>query len=63
MYSRDYLISHPDVATEYSELKLGLWKEYEHDRDGYTEAKTDFVLKYSDIAKQEFKDKYRQQED
>lgn len=41
---RDYLLSHPDAAKEYEQLKLSLWKKFEHDRDGYTEAKTDFVL-------------------
>ena len=44
---RDYLNSHPDVAKEYEELKLRLWKEYEHNRDAYTEAKTNFVKKYT----------------
>lgn len=39
LYFRDYLREHPEAAREYEELKLGLWKEYEHDRDGYTEQK------------------------
>ena len=45
---RDYLNSHPKAAKEYEELKLSLWKKYEHDRDGYTTAKTEFVnrIKY-----------------
>ena len=30
LYFRDYLIEHPDVAKEYEELKLKLWKKYEH---------------------------------
>lgn len=34
-------------------LKLSLWKNYEHDRDGYTEAKGDFIRKYTEIAKEE----------
>ncbi len=49
---RDYLNLHPDVAKEYEKLKLSLWKRFEHDRDGYTEAKSDFVRKYSTLAKQ-----------
>ena len=53
LYFRDYLIAHPDVAKEYEKLKLGLWKQFEHDRDGYTERKTDFVKKYTKIAKEE----------
>lgn len=40
---RDYLIAHPQEAAEYERLKLDLWKRYEHDRDGYTQAKTEFV--------------------
>ena len=34
LYFRDYLREHPEAAREYEELKLGLWKEYEHDRMG-----------------------------
>lgn len=48
---RDYLNEHPDVAKEYERLKLRLWKEHEHNRDAYTEAKTSFVNKYTDLAK------------
>lgn len=40
---RDYLRAHPDKAKEYEKLKLSLWKKYEHDRDGYTDAKSDFI--------------------
>ena len=53
IYFRDYLNKHPDTAKEYETLKLSLWKKYEHDRDGYTNAKTEFVKKFTDIAKQE----------
>lgn len=53
IYFRDYLNGHPQIAKEYEELKLRLWKEYEHDRDAYTEAKTDFVNKYTVLAKQQ----------
>lgn len=52
IYFRDYLIAHPDVAKDYEQLKLRLWKQYEHDRDGYTQAKTEFVKKYTVLAKQ-----------
>lgn len=52
IYFKDYLNAHPDVAKEYESLKLRLWKEYEHDRDAYTTAKTEFVKKYTAIAKQ-----------
>ena len=48
---RDYLNAHPDAAKRYEALKLGLWKRFEHDRDGYTAAKTEFVKKYTELAK------------
>lgn len=40
---RDYLIEHPDAAKEYEALKLSLLPKFRNDRDGYTEAKTDFI--------------------
>lgn len=53
LFFRDYLNTHPATAKEYEKLKLSLWRQYEHDRDGYTQAKTDFVLRYTEKAKQE----------
>ena len=47
LYFRDYLIEHSDVAKQYEVLKLNLWKKYEHNRDAYTNAKTEFVKKYT----------------
>ncbi|MFL0194089.1 GrpB family protein [Clostridium sp. WILCCON 0269] len=58
LYFRDYLIEHEEVAKEYGKLKLGLIKKYEHDRDGYTNAKSDFILKYTQKAKEEYADRY-----
>ncbi len=52
IYFRDYLNSHYEVAKEYEKLKLQLWKKYEHNRDTYTDAKTEFVKKYTELAKQ-----------
>lgn len=51
IFFRDHLNAHPEVAMEYEKLKLRLWKQYEHDRDGYTQAKSDFVRKYTELAK------------
>ncbi len=51
LYFRDYLTEYSDVAKEYEDLKLRLWKEYEHNRDGYTNAKTELVKKYTEKAK------------
>ncbi|MDG2950537.1 GrpB family protein [Exercitatus varius] len=59
LYFRDYLLAHPDIAQAYERLKLSLWKQYEYDRDSYTEAKTDFIRRYTELAKKEFKDKYQ----
>ena len=42
---RDYLIAHSESAKEYETLKLSLLPEYRNNRDGYTEAKTEFVKK------------------
>ncbi len=44
LFFRDYLIEHKEIAKEYETLKLSLWKEYEHDRDRYTDAKTDLSV-------------------
>jgi len=50
---RDYLIVHPETAAEYAELKRRLFLDYEHDRDGYTEAKTDFIKSIVKKARKE----------
>ncbi|MGT2666964.1 GrpB family protein [Streptococcus rifensis] len=52
LYFRDYLRQHPDLAQDYQKLKLSLWKKFEHDRDGYTEAKSDFIQNYTHLAKE-----------
>lgn len=43
LYFRDLLRDFPEEAKAYEQLKLGLWKRFEHDRDAYTNAKTDFI--------------------
>ena len=58
LYFRDYLIEQPDVAKEYEELKLRLWKKYEHNRDAYTNAKNEFVKKYTEKAKSIYGNRY-----
>lgn len=58
LYFRDYLISHLEIAKEYESLKLNLWKRYEHDRDGYTEAKGPFVNKTTALALKAYPGKY-----
>lgn len=58
LYFRDFLRLRKDVTKEYSNLKMSLIDKYEHNRDGYTEAKTEFVNKYTKIAKIKFENKY-----
>jgi GrpB-like predicted nucleotidyltransferase (UPF0157 family) len=41
---RDYLRAHPEVATEYGELKKRLAKEFPEDIDSYVDGKTDMLL-------------------
>lgn len=50
---RDYLLSHPEVAHEYGKLKLELKNQFEHDRDAYTNGKTDFIKGVCSLARQE----------
>ena len=58
LYFRDYMNDNPRIAKEYEKLKLSLWKSYEHDRDGYTNAKHEFVSEYTREAKEKYKDRY-----
>ncbi len=59
LYFRDYLNEHEDTAKEYEALKLNLWEKFEHDRDGYTQAKGYFIKKYTELAKMEYKCRYK----
>lgn len=54
LYFRDYLNENPDIAKEYEDLKLSLWKKHEHNRDAYTDDKSEFVEKYMIKAKEEY---------
>ena len=58
LYFRDYLNEHPDIAKEYETLKLQLWKKYEHNRDAYTDAKTDFISKWTVKTQKEYGNRY-----
>jgi len=40
---RDHLRAHPQSANDYAALKKELAKQFENDREGYTNAKTDFI--------------------
>ena len=58
LYFRDYLNEHPQIAKEYETMKLELWKRYEHNRDAYTETKTDFIRKWTTEARRIYGDRY-----
>ena len=58
LYFRDYLRSHPKTAKSYGKLKQNLQLRYEHDRDAYTEAKTDFIQEATRLARKEMGNKY-----
>lgn len=51
---RDYLIAHPDVAQQYSDLKQKLSAAHCDDRVSYTEAKTAFIREITERAKQTY---------
>jgi GrpB-like predicted nucleotidyltransferase (UPF0157 family) len=53
VYFRDYLRRHPDTAREYEALKYRLAEIYHYDREGYTEAKADFIVGITEITKKE----------
>lgn len=55
IYFRDYLKAHPDIAHKYAMLKESLLPEYTYNRDGYTEAKSNFVREITDKAKKSSK--------
>lgn len=58
LYFRDYLRDNPDIAKLYEKLKIRLWQQYEYDREGYTNAKSNFITQYTEKAKIEYKGRY-----
>ncbi len=58
LYFRDYLNEHPQIAKEYEAIKLELCKKYEHNRDAYTEAKSDFIRKWTTKARMIYGKRY-----
>lgn len=49
---RDYLTEHPEVAKEYEALKLRLAGDCPNDRVAYTNGKTDYVVRITQLAKE-----------
>lgn len=58
LYFRDYLNEHAQIAREYETMKLQLWKQFEHNRDAYTNAKTEFIRKWTSEAKKVYIGRY-----
>ena len=58
LYFCDYLREYPAVAEEYGALKKSLLKKFEHDSDGYTAAKGDFVREYTKKARSLYGGRY-----
>lgn len=58
LYFRDYLNEHAQTAKEYETMKLQLWKLFEHNRDAYTNAKTEFIRKWTSEAKRVYAGRY-----
>lgn len=58
LYFRDYMNDNILLAKQYEELKLSLCEKFKHDRDGYTLAKTDFIVEQTDKAKKCYGNKY-----
>ena len=51
LYFRDFLIENKKYADEYERMKLELAEKYKHDREAYTDAKTEFVEMINKLAK------------
>ncbi|MDR1198934.1 MAG: GNAT family N-acetyltransferase [Prevotellaceae bacterium] len=55
VYFRDYLRQNADTRGKYEKLKLRLAQLHKHDREAYTEAKTDFINSITRKAKNKIK--------
>lgn len=53
IYFRDYLRKNKKIAEEYESLKISLAKKFKYDRESYTNAKSEFVKRITEIAKNE----------
>jgi GrpB-like predicted nucleotidyltransferase (UPF0157 family) len=48
---RDYLREHPALVKEYEAIKTRLANDFSDDRVGYTNAKTEFIVRITQLAK------------
>ncbi len=51
IYFRDYLCQNPDVRDEYAKLKYALAEKYQFNRENYTQAKTGFIMRITELQK------------
>jgi GrpB-like predicted nucleotidyltransferase (UPF0157 family) len=51
IYFRDFLLTHPDIAKEYGKLKTKLSNQHRNDREEYTNGKTEFIKRFTQIAR------------
>lgn len=51
IHFRDYLIKHIEVAKEYENLKLELSSKFSKDKRSFTKGKTEFVTRFTELAK------------
>lgn len=51
IYFRDYLNQNNDYKHQYQDLKILLAEKYKHDREAYTNSKSDFIIKVTEEAK------------
>ena len=58
LYFRDYLRQNSNVARQYETLKLSLKKQFEHNRDAYTDAKSEFVMEITQKARVQYVGRY-----
>lgn len=55
VYFRDYLRMNSNLALEYERLKNELAKSYKYDREAYTENKSEFITRVTELAKEKLK--------
>ena len=54
---RDYLIAESATAKEYENLKYALARDYPNDRIAYTNGKTEFVVRVTQVAQEYYRNK------
>ncbi len=53
LYFREYLKKHEHEARNYFELKMALAKQFPDDREAYTNGKSEYIKRITEIAKKE----------